>query len=156
MPTLRRTDCLQSWIDHHRIAFFLEIFFLLWCMVGYITSSLGGWFWLARRFRYRGKFSGPTWRWQTGRLLGVGHYNRCLIVGANEVGMYLAVTLPFRAGHPPLFIPWDQISFVDRTRMMFLRAIRFELGKDEPIPLTIYESLAKKLKAAAGNRWPAG
>jgi hypothetical protein len=75
------------------------------------------------------------------------------VVGANPTGLYLAVLFPFRVAHPPLFIPWNEVTQA-KTRIFFISMVRFQLGREYPIPLSIRESLAAKLKIAAGNGWP--
>jgi len=86
-------------------------------------------------------------------MRGLGRYRNCLVVGASPTGLYLAVFFPFRVAHPPLFIPWNEVT-LSRSRIFLMNMVRFQLGRERPIPLSIRESLASKLKAAAGNAWP--
>jgi hypothetical protein len=81
------------------------------------------------------------------------NYNRCLTVGANEQGLYLAMNPLFRLGHPTLFIPWNEIS-VQAQKRLFFDGTRFQLGRENPVPLWVRKSLAERLKTAAGNGWP--
>ena len=51
---------------------------------------------------------------------------------------------PFRIGHPPLRIPWNEIQFGRTTR--FLRTyIVLALGNEERIPMRIPQRMASKL-----------
>jgi hypothetical protein len=80
-------------------------------------------------------------------------YNNCLSVGANPEGLYLS-TLPFfPLFHPPLFIPWTEVSFV-RTKLFFVSGVRFELGREAHVPLWLRDRLAVRLKDAAGQAYP--
>jgi hypothetical protein len=58
-----------------------------------------------------------------------------------------------RVAHPPLFIPWREIS-VSRKKVWWINQVRFCLGRELKIPLTIRDSLAQKLQSAAGSSWP--
>jgi hypothetical protein len=81
------------------------------------------------------------------------HYGGRLTLGTSPDGLYLAMLFLFRVGHPPLFIPGDQVT-VTTGRVLAFRFVRFQLGTDDPIPLSIIESLGMKLKREAGHAWP--
>lgn len=144
---------MQPWIDTHPLAFWLATFFSLWLLVSLVISFTGGWLLLARRFRSEAPFVGSKWSGQSGWMRGLASYRSCLVVGANPSGLYLAVFFPFRVAHPPLFIPWSEVT-LSRGRVFFVRTVRFQLGRENPISLSIRESLANKLQAAAGDAWP--
>jgi len=60
----------------------------------------------------------------------------------------------FRFMHPPLFIPWSEVS-VRRKRIWILgERVTLTLGREIAIPFTIGGRLAGKVKTAAGNAWP--
>jgi len=115
---------------------------------------MGGWSALAARYRSEGDFSGPTWNFQCGQFRWWASYNNCLTVGADPRGLFLWVFLLIRVAHPPLFIPWQDIS-VSRAEVLWLRQVRFHLGQELQIPLTIGDKLAQELRSAAGSSWPA-
>ena len=144
---------MQPWIDRHPFTYVLVVFPTLWIGVSFVISFIGGWFFLARRFPFRGTFDGAKWRGQSGYMRALAHYGNCLTLGASPEGLFLAVLFLFRAAHPPLFIPWNQIT-VTRTRILFFNRVRFQLGRERPIPLSIHALLAARLKVAAGNGWP--
>lgn len=145
---------MQPWVDRHPVAFVLATFVLVWLLVSIVISYTGGWLSLARNFRsHASSFTGSKWRGESGMMRGLAHYRNCLVLGANPAGLYLAVLLPFRVAHPPLFIPWNEVT-QSKTRIFFINMVRLQLGREHPIPLSIRESLAAKLKAAAGNAWP--
>ncbi len=144
---------LQPWIDKHPVLFVLAFFPILWVVVGVLISRIGGWGALAERFRYSGKFPGQRWRGQSAQMRLIGNYGNCLTVGANRDGLYLATLFVFRSGHPALMIPWTEISVVGK-RAFFWRYVELRLGHDLSIPFRISESLATRLRAAAGAAWP--
>ena len=82
------------------------------------------------------------------------HYGSCLNVGADGTGLKLSVAFLFRAGHPPLFIPWTEVSVANRREFLFIRRVRLALGREEQIRFSIGGSLADRLQAAAGTSWP--
>ncbi len=80
-------------------------------------------------------------------------YNHCLTIGADPRGLYLSIFFPFRIAHPPLFIPWQDISLVSKT-FLWVKYVELRLGRENAIPLRISDRLAQKLKSAAAGRMP--
>jgi hypothetical protein len=74
-------------------------------------------------------------------------------MGVNPQGFFLSLSIPFLPGHPPLFIPWDEIT-LHRKRLLWTRFVELRLGREPPIPFRISERLAKKLAGLAGEAWP--
>jgi hypothetical protein len=118
-----------------------------------LISHWGGWASLAEQYRSQDPFPGPVWKFQCGQFRWLANYNNCLTVGADPRGLFLWILPPFRIAHPPLFIPWREIS-VTRRKILWAKQVRFCLGSDLRIPLTIREGLAQKLQMAAGSSWP--
>src|SRR5580765_5545402 len=117
---------MQPWVDSHpQLSVVLNIF-LGYAMLSVVISYVGGWASLAKKFRFRGQFHGSRWRGQSGQMRWIAGYHNCLTVGANENGLYLA-GFPFLVlGHPPLLIPWSEVSYSKR-KMFFVPMVRFEL-----------------------------
>ncbi len=82
------------------------------------------------------------------------NYNNCLVIAADPTGLYLATVFFFRIGHPPLFIPWTEISFLSRRKILFVEFVEFRLGREEQVPLLIRAGLADQIRAAAASSWP--
>src|SRR3954466_7384369 len=106
---------MHSWIDHHQQAFWTIIsplyFVALWLFVSATISVIGGWTALAKRFRFsKARFTGPSWNGQSGQMRWIAGYHNCLTLGCNAQGLYLAIMPLFRFRHPPLLIPWEEIS----------------------------------------------
>jgi len=80
-------------------------------------------------------------------------YNNCLTIGANASGLYLSIIFPLRFAHPPLFIPWREIS-ISRKKILWINIVELRLGREADVPLRIRNPLTEKLKAAAGTSWP--
>ncbi len=82
------------------------------------------------------------------------NYNNCLTIGADPSGLYLTLLFLFRIGHPPLFIPWSEISFRNRRTILFFEFVELSLGREEQIPFLIRTFLGNQIQAAAGSSWP--
>ena len=81
-------------------------------------------------------------------------YRNVLTIGANSNGLYLAPTLPvFPLFHPPMFIPWSEISLTSK-KTFFFSGVRFGLGRETPTPFWIETYLAERIKSAAGKAYP--
>jgi len=129
-------------------------FVTLWLFVSFILSHIGGWATLAKQYRLQRPFTGAKWHFQSGQMRLLAGYSRCLTAGCNTDGLYLGILFLFRFAHPPLFLPWNEISVQRKKIWLFGDYVRLELGHELQIPLWIRGSLADKLKGAAGGHWP--
>lgn len=125
-----------------------------WFLILSLQGRFGGWATLAESYRLEGDFTGPRWRFQSALLRRWTIYGNCLTIGANPRGLYLACPL-CRPAHPPLFIPWQDISIADRPFQLF-RYKEFRFRREPEIPVLIRPRLAKKIGSAAAASWPAG
>ncbi|MGA7909824.1 MAG: hypothetical protein WCA16_20630 [Candidatus Sulfotelmatobacter sp.] len=144
---------MQNFLDKYPLAL-IPVFLLFWYAILFILSALSGWMDLARHFRLTSTFTGPTWGFQSARMRWTSHYGSCLNVGADPAGVKLSVLFPFRPGHPPLLIPWSEISVASRRKFLFIRRVKLLLGREEQIPFVISGGLADRIQAAAGTNWP--
>jgi hypothetical protein len=101
-----------------------------------------------------GNFTGQKWNMQSARMRWFSQYNNALTVGADVAGLFMVPFLLFRAWHPPLFVPWSEITGVRETRFLFVRFVEMRLGRVEEIPFRIRASLAARIRIAAGSEWP--
>ena len=118
-----------------------------------LISHLGGWALLAEPYRITEPFSGSKWKFESAQMRYLTRYNHCLTVGADPRGLYLSILWPLRISHPPLFIPWRDISFSRKSFLRF-KYVEFHLGREVTIPFRISDRLAEKLRSAAGASWP--
>ena len=133
---------------------FPVFFVALWCGIIYLISQISGWALLARRFRSTSPFTGPTWRWQSCRMRWSSHYGNCLTVGSDPTGLFLDILFLFRIGHPPLLIPWAEVSVRRRSQILFWSYVDLRLGREEQVPLQISAKLADRLRTPTGVNWP--
>jgi hypothetical protein len=134
---------------------FIVFFVALWCLILFLISVVSGWHSLARRFRCTREFARDAWTFRSAYMRYLSHYGTCLSFGADSSGLYLSVFPIFRVGHPPLFIPWSEVTVTrGETGIPFFKRRKLLLGREESIPLSISVSLAENLQRAAGPAWP--
>lgn len=121
----------------------------------YLISRIGGWHDLAESFRLQSEFSATKWFAQSAAMRYSMGYNNCLTVGADQAGLYVRAPFIVRLGHPPLMIPWNEISVTPVTSGWLKGRVRLLLGRNLQIPFIIRPSLAQRLQAVAGPQWPA-
>jgi hypothetical protein len=75
------------------------------------------------------------------------NYGGFLTVGVNKMGLHLSVWFLFRIGHPPLFVPWRDITMTERKKFLGWRVV-FQFARCPTIPFTITKRLADKINEA--------
>jgi hypothetical protein len=149
---------MQTWIAQHPPLFFCFILAgvmaFRWLLLNLIAIA-SGWRILGRRFPAQQPFSAPVWKWQSARMRYLVGYNNCLKVGADQMGLFIRTMWGARTAHPPLYVPWNEISVTPEPGGVMGPFVRFSLGRSEQIPFTVRKTLADKLHAAAGQGWPA-
>ena len=107
---------------------FIPFFILFWSAIVFFISFASGWSQLKQIYRTDMPFTGELSRFLSGRLRRAT-YSGVLVIGRNGEGLYLRPLMPYRPGHPPLFIPWDEIEmsegkvlFSTYTEMIFSQA----------------------------------
>ncbi|HWJ19538.1 MAG TPA: hypothetical protein VNR65_12515 [Geobacterales bacterium] len=133
---------------------FIPLIFLSWCAVSFLIAAVSGWMDLAQRLRLSSPFAGSTWSFQSASMRWMSRYRSCLNVGADPSGLQLSMFFLFRPGHPPLFIPWSEVTVARRWTFLFVPQVKLLLGREEQIPFVISETLADRIQAAAGASWP--
>lgn len=141
------TDAPPPWLLALIPVAFLVGFPLMWMAVMFLLSQIGGWSTLARRYRATQPFAGNTQRGCSANVGMVG-YNKTLIVGANELGLHLAVPKIFAFKHPALFIPWTEIR-ARRGKVLFIPTVNFEIGQQPMVTLRMHRRFADPLEVSA-------
>jgi len=131
----------------------IAFFVVIWVVVSFVISKVSGWANLAGNYSSPNPFEGRCWRFQSAQMRWMSNYNNCLTVGANQQGLYLSIFIIMRIGHPPLFIPWRDIS-VTRKKIFWFRMVELGIGRETRLPFRIREKLANLLREAAGKSWP--
>ena len=133
----------------------LASFALVWIAILHLAAWMSGWSRLAKAYRCDSRFGGFRVGFVSGEMRGGPcfglpcNYGLCLTLGSAPEGIYLAVALPFRPGHPPLFIPWREVhAQVDRAWLTSYVTFTFEPFK--PLGLRISRGTADRLISASG------
>ncbi|HYL47040.1 MAG TPA: hypothetical protein VEU52_08430 [Candidatus Limnocylindrales bacterium] len=142
-----------EWVLNHPPIFFI-LFGLVWVALMYFSALVGGWTALSNRFQLREKFFGKTWPFLSARMRFLTRYGNCLEIGADQSGLFLSVFPLFRIGHPPLLVPWQEISIDSGESGLIFKKRELRLGREEDIPFRISVSLCEKLQREAGAAWP--
>jgi hypothetical protein len=145
---------MQEWLNQYVILAVPCFVISWWVIIAYWIALLGGWRLLAKRFRAQSEFTGEKWHMQSARMRLLSNYNGALTVGAGTTGLFIVPMILFRAWHPPLFVPWNEISVSRTTQLFFFKFVTLRLGRQEEIPFRIRAALAAKIEAAAGASWP--
>jgi hypothetical protein len=133
--------------------YIFPFFLMVWIGAGVVVAKISGWGELSRCYRSGSPFDGRRWRFRNGRMRLAMGYNNCLAIGSSPQGLYLAVLFIFRVGHPPLFVPWQDIS-VKMGKTLWWRWTEFRFRQAPRVHLKIKGSLGDEIKSAAGKSWP--
>ena len=77
-------------------------------------------------------------------------------MAADQSGLYLISRFPQRLIHPPLFIPWSDVTDTwQETKLIgfTVRAIQLKFRKVDDVRITLSEEIVKALKERSANRW---
>lgn len=137
------------------LGFVILFFALLFVIIPFVLARVGGWAALAAEYRLQGEFEGTRWWFQELTLRGWCGYNGCVSVGASADGLYLNTI--FWVSHPPLFIPWADLS-VARREVKFLGfrvgQVEFATRRVPGVHLALRESLLKKIAEVHATALP--
>lgn len=124
---------------------FLLFFLAVWISITLLMSIIGGWRLLSKAYRADFSFDGKKLKMKSGGMRWGTNYGACLTIGANREGLYLAVFPIFRIGHPPLFVPWNDISTEDRKQPIFFPTVKFIFRKCPNVHLVFSKKLADRI-----------
>lgn len=126
MPT-PPADPVSPWLLVGIIVGFPFVFVGIWSFVCVLLSSLGGWGRLAARYRTREAPAGTAFYSQYARL-GLTSYKATMNFHLTPRGFYMTVMPLFRPGHPPLFIPWEDVYNAQPEKFLWIESMRVDLG----------------------------
>ena len=131
--------------DPFSVPTYILFFVLIWMGVCKLISAVAGWKILSRDYRANSAFDGQKMWLKSIGMRRWTNYNNCIAVGANKFGLYLSVFPLFRVGHPPLFIPWTDISTEAIPRRLLPDAVKFSFAKQPEVPIILFKKLAAKI-----------
>ena len=126
-----------------------------WFAIIGLLSWLGGWSRLARVYRDEMSEStdGHTWRMQSVSLRGWCGYNNCVSIEATAKGLKIAPWFIMRPGHPPLFLPFDEMTSSSRT-MLGVGLEQVRMTQDPAISIDFRRTLVDSVREELGDVWP--
>lgn len=99
---------------------------LLWIvMLG--VSYISGWRKLAQRFPANRPPGGERFAIQSASVGGIS-YNNCMTIYRDEYGLHFYVWFPFRAGHPPMLIPWTEMHRPVESSFLGMKFVTVDVG----------------------------
>jgi hypothetical protein len=110
-----------------------------------LQSHSSGWYILAVYYRSSAPFTGRTWRFRAASFRTFYPYWLTLTIGANHSGLYLAQLWPWRLTHPPLLVPWGDVTFEAR-RWFEIGARSLLLGREHPVRVTISRRIIAEMQ----------
>ena len=129
----------------------------VWVLILSIISRVGGWSLLAKVYPAQDStaLDGESWKFQTLQMRWGTHYGNCVTVRVNPLGLGLSVLWILRMGHPPLLIPWADITLhkVRRSRF-FPPLIEFRFRLEPSIPVRIGNQLSAKILDSSDRYHP--
>lgn len=110
-------------------------FVAFWCLVVKAISMTG---WRQLATHYQTNALPPSQWYGLGQaLLGMARYQGVIRAGVSPEGLALTVIFPFRAGHPPMLVPWSAIGAVYAEKHFWSTAYttRIRTGPSDSIGL---------------------
>ncbi len=119
-----------------------------WIAMSFLLGSLGGWISLARAYRTQEPVWGERFWMKSAKMRYGVAYRGVLNFGVDARGLFISIFPLFRLGHPPLLIPWSDISFT-RAEGWLLGAVRLNFRLAPGTPLLLQASVARQIFANA-------
>ncbi len=106
-------------------------FVAFWLSMMFLVAVMSGWRVLAEKYGLpEGERmpEGTTLKWRSAALGGSfpTNYKSCLNFTATPLGLGIAPALIFSTGHPPLFIPWADIT-LEEKKVLFSKRLKMTI-----------------------------
>lgn len=125
----------------------LLLVLLFWVGLIHALAYLSGWRRLAAAYPSPRQVDGRT-VWMGSVALGTWcGYSNCVILTANHAGLRMALWLPFRFGHPPIFLPWAEMQ-ASVSRFLWVKLLKLRLDRSSvqvQIPINLVSQLREGL-----------
>lgn len=137
----------------------LLAFFLLILGVLYFFSRVNGWHELSQYYPTRNPYQG---KWIVHDLDEVEvRFNasdgvNSIRLGADAQGLYISMWIGFRPFHPPLFIPWSDVTAVRIKETPWLKKpnlVKYTFAMNPDIPVYVGTYIAEEIEKHAGGQW---
>ncbi|HVO02833.1 MAG TPA: hypothetical protein VMT54_11560 [Candidatus Cybelea sp.] len=129
------------------------LFVVIWLGIGLLLGLMTGWYRLMAAFPDRDEQPLLKLTWQSGAMgLGV-NMNRVLKIGVCPSGLRLGMMRIFGPLCRDFLVPWQEIG-LEHRKILFWPVVKLSFGNPVVGSLIVRASLAERLAAAAGDRWP--
>ena len=143
---------VENLLDAEKTTQFLIVFTTLWILMCFVLSMWGGWSQLTDRYRGIPSKVEAKWRLESASMRHMATYPGCLKFSVGREGLGISILFPFRAGHPPLLIPWTDIT-AHEWESRVIKKIRLNFAKEPKVPFTISLKLARRIRDASPAYW---
>lgn len=143
---------MDKFLDPNDPKQFLIVFICLWLFISVSISYISGWWSLSQYYRTKTYNFKKIWRFQTIAMRMMARYGGCINIGVTDKGLFLSVLFLFRFAHPPLFIPWEDIS-AEKYNFLFIKSVKLSFSKVPNVPLYLRDKLARNINAEIDGRW---
>jgi hypothetical protein len=130
----------------------------------YVISRVFGWHDLTKHYPGRNPYQGewishPEVEGQQGGLIvyfNHGVSEDAIKLGADREGLYIEASLAYRLFHPPLFVPWSDVTSSAVKEVPWLKKanlVRFTFAMRPDLPLEVDSYVAREVEKRAEGRW---
>lgn len=130
---------------------FPVLFVAMWLLTTFLLALMGGWRTLSQHYTAKSPFVGQRFRFRSVQFGSFTSYSSVVTLGAAPGGLYLAVAPIFRLAHPPLFIPWSDIT-AREFKGWLTKQVELEFVKASSVTVRLSRRLAHLLFDASGNK----
>lgn len=123
----------------------------IWSFISLIISYVWGWHALAQHYRGDMTYFNKKLAWRSGRL-GWGNYSSILTFTMSDEDLGLSILFLYRAGHPPLKFPFEEIKGVEK-KMFLWPEVHLSFERMPHRTLKIRKGLAEQIERASGGNW---
>ena len=119
---------------------------VLWLLVGWGLSKASGWNRLAKMYRAKTRCEGEVYHFQSCRM-GPVSYSGCWSIFLTSDGFFISMLLPFRFGHPPLFIPWKDIHDAELRSCLGYEWMKYQVGRPTIATIQLPKKIVERVLA---------
>lgn len=122
------------------------LFVPAWLGVCWLMAAVGGWQRLAEHYAQGERsFEGETRRFQRLSLGALANYGNCLVAGRGPEGVRLSVVRLVPVAHPPLVVPWSDITPPTVKGFGPLAVAEFRFARVPEVTVRVRPALARWL-----------
>jgi hypothetical protein len=136
-------------LEYLGTVFFICIFIVASAGILWYVSK--DWRQVAALYSLRNDLPSERWYFCSGEIAGV-RIGGFLTVGADLRGAFFAVSFPFSFLLPAFFVPWPDLSGVERKGLL-VRIVELRFSKAHKHENTISGRIANQLERCSGEQW---